>query len=332
MLWFCIALALFFDLLNGYNDSGALTATVISSHALSPRTALRLAAFGEFLGPFLFGVAVANTIGQGLLARENLSLMVLLTALIAAISWGLLTGLLGIPSSSSHALIGGLIGAALMATANPSVIQIHGLLKVLFSLFISPLAGFITGFLLTRIIYFLASGASPRINSLFRFLQAITLFGMSLAHGANDAQKSMGIITLALVLGGVLTQFHVPLWVILLCASAIALGSAIGGWRNIRTLGGRVYRIRPIHGVASQLSSATVIALAAWLGGPVSTTHVISSSVIGAGAAERLGKVRWQVGQEMVTAWLLTLPVTALFSALLYWLLRLVFLHLTIQG
>lgn len=322
LLWTCIALAIFYDLINGYNDSGALTATVISSHALSPRQALRLAAIGEFLGPFLFGVAIATTIGQDLLRHESLSLLVILAALIAAVFWNFLTGRLGIPSSSSHALFGGLIGAALIASGDPSVIQSKGLLKILFGLFFSPLVGFLAGFLLTRVIYFLASGASPRINTLFRLLQIITLFGMSLAHGANDAQKSMGIITLALVLSGSLATFHVPLWVILLCATAIAIGSALGGWRNIRTLGGRVYRVRPIHGVASQLSSASVIALAAWLGSPVSTTHVISSSVIGAGAAERLGKVRWQVGQEMLIAWLLTLPITALLAASAFWLLK----------
>lgn len=322
LLFACIGLALFFDLLNGYNDSGALTATVISARALSPRSALRLAALGEFLGPFLFGVAVAHTIGNGLLATESLNLGTILVALVAAILWGLLSAWLGIPSSSSHALIGGLLGAALVSAGSLSVIQLGGLLKVLVSLFLSPLLGFGTGFLFTRIVYFLARGASPRVNGLFRFLQVLTLFGMTLSHGANDAQKTMGIITLALLLGGVIPSFQVPLWVIVICSVAIALGSLIGGWRQIRTLGGRVFRARPIHGVASQLSSASVIALAAWLGGPVSTTHVVSSSILGAGAAERLGKVRWHVGQEMVTAWLLTIPLTALFAAGLYWLLK----------
>ncbi|MBO9368390.1 MAG: inorganic phosphate transporter [Chloroflexi bacterium] len=322
LLWFSIALALIFDLLNGYNDSGALTATSISSHALPPRLALRLTAIGAFLGPFLFGVSVAHTIGQGLLTSEGLNLLTIPAALLAAILWSLISARLGIPSSSSHALVGGLVGAALMATGDPSVIQLKGLLKVLLALFLSPLLGFVSGFLFTRGVYFLARNATPRINNLFRLLQAITLFGMSLSHGANDAQKSMGLISLALLLSGAISRFYVPTWVILSCALAIALGSAFGSQRHIRTLGGRVYRVRPIHGVASQLSSALVIALAAWLGGPVSTTHVISSSIIGSGAAERFGKVRWQIAQDMLLTWLLTIPLTGFFAAAIFWLLQ----------
>ncbi len=322
LLWLSIALALLFDLLNGYNDSGALTATSISSHALPPRLALRLTAIGEFFGPFLFGVSVAHTIGQDLLTSDGLNLLTIPSALLAAILWGLISGRLGIPSSSSHALIGGLIGAALISAGHPSVIQIKGLIKVLLALLISPIVGFVSGFLFTHLIYFLARHATPRVNNLFRLLQAITLFGMSLSHGANDAQKGMGLISLVLLLSGLIPSFYVPTWVILSCALSIAIGSVFGSQRHIRTLGGRVYRVRPIHGVASQLSSALVIALAAWLGGPVSTTHVISSSVIGSGAAERLGKVRWQVAQDMLTTWLLTIPLTSLFAAAIFYLLQ----------
>lgn len=329
MLFTCIALALFFDFLNGFNDSASLVAVVVSTRALSPRAALRLAALGGFIGPFLFGVAVAKTIGSDLLAAEALTVSVVLAALLSAIIWGLITWYFGIPSSSSHALVGGLLGAAVASTflstglgaglaGGLAVFKWNGLGKVVLALFVSPPLGLLAGFLLTRLIYFLTQRATPRVNEVFRLLQALTSFGLSLSHGANDAQKTMGVITLVLLLAGQIPVFAVPLWVIVVSASAMALGTLIGGWRQMRTLGARVFRVRPVHGLASQLGGAGVIAGAALLGGPVSTTQVMSSAVLGAGAAERLGRVRWGVGREMLITWLLTIPAAAGLAALAY--------------
>ncbi len=321
MLILCIILALSFDFLNGFNDSAALVATVVSSRALSPRVALRLAALGEFLGPFLFGVAVAKTIGSDLLTSQGLTLTVILASLLGAIIWNLITWYFGIPSSSSHALVGGLIGSAVLANGI-SVVKWAGMTKIAVALMVSPPLGLLAGYLLTKLVYLLSRRATPRVNSLFRGLQVFTSFGLALTHGANDAQKTMGVITLVLLLEGIIPTFRVPLWVIMASATSIALGTSIGGWRQIKTLGGRIFRVRPVHGVASQLGSAVVIAGAALLGGPVSTTQVVSSSVLGAGAAERLSKVRWHVGQEMLTAWLLTIPATMGISALFYVLIN----------
>lgn len=322
MLIACVLLALTFDFLNGFHDSASLVATVISTRAMAPRRALLLAAAGGLLGPFLLGVAVARAIGGDLLDPATLDMAVILAALVGAILWGGVTWLAGIPSSSSHALVGGLIGAALL-TGGWEAVRWAGLGRILVALTISPPLGLAAGYLLTRLIYWLARSATPSINQLFRALQVVTALGLSISHGANDAQKTMGVITLALVLEGALDAFAVPFWVVLACASALAFGTAIGGWRQIRTLGGRIFRLRPVHGLASQLGSALVITVAAWLGGPVSTTQVTSSSILGAGAAERLGKVRWGVGREMLTAWLLTIPASAGMSALAWWILHL---------
>jgi len=310
-----IAIALIFDFLNGFNDSGNIVATVISSHALSPRSALTLAAIAEFLGPFLFGVAIAKTIGEEIVAPQAITLAVIYAALLAAIVWNLITWFLGIPSSSSHALFGGIIGAVVIH-AGYSVLRLNGIAKIFIALFTSPLIGLLVGFLLTKVIFFLARGASPKINNLFKNSQVFTAIALALSHGANDAQKTMGIITLALLTGGYLTTFTVPVWVIGLSASSIALGMATGGWRVIRTLGGKFYKIRPVHGFATQISSATVIMGAAVLGGPVSTTQVVSSVIMGVGSAERVSKVRWNVAGEIMTAWLFTIPSTALLAAL----------------
>jgi PiT family inorganic phosphate transporter len=273
----------------------------------------------NFIGPFIFGVAVAETIG-GIVDSNSISLQVLVAALGSAIVWNLLTWYLGFPSSSSHALIGGLVGAVLIA-AGWQAINMDELKKTVIALFTSPFIGFIFGYLILRLILLLSWNASPRINGLFRRGQIFTGLGLALSHGANDAQKTMGIITLALVIGGFLDSFVVPQWVILMCATMIALGTALGGWRLIRTLGGKFFKIRPVDGFSSQLASAAVILGASLVGGPVSTTQVVSSSIMGVGAAERVNKVRWGVAQEIATAWLFTIPMTALMAALLYWLI-----------
>ena len=315
-----IALALLFDFLNGIHDSSNIVATMISSRAFRPRTALTMTAASHFLAPFIFGVAVAKTIGEEVATTGALTLHVITACLISAILWNLITWFLGIPSSSSHALIGGLVGAVAVG-AGFEAIKLSGLEKVLIALFTSPLVGFVLGFLLMRVIFFLVRGATPGINEFFKRAQLVTALGMSFSHGTNDAQKTMGIITLSLVIGGVLPEFQVPVWVIAASAGSIALGTALGGWRLIRTLGGKFYKIRPVHSFASQLTSGVVILTASLFGGPVSTTQVVSSAIIGVGSSERLGKVRWSVAGDIATAWVVTIPVTALLSAGIYLLL-----------
>jgi PiT family inorganic phosphate transporter len=315
-----IVLALIFDFLNGVHDSSNVVATMISSRALSPRMALAMTAVANFFGPFIFGVAVANTIGHEVVLAEAINEVVLLAALSSAILWNLMTWYLGFPSSSSHALIGGFVGAVVM-DAGWRVIQIPGIEKILIALFASPLIGFAFGYILLRLILILSWKASPGINRFFKRGQVFTALALALSHGTNDAQKTMGIITLALVTGGYLKVFAVPTWVIILCAGMIALGTAVGGNKLIKTLGGKFFRIRPVDGFASQLASAVVILGASLVGGPVSTTQVVSSAIMGVGAAERVNKVRWGVAKEIATAWLLTIPVTALLAAGIFWVL-----------
>lgn len=318
-----IVLTLGFSFLNGIHDSSSVVATMISSRALSPRIAMLMAAVGEFSGPFIFGVAVANTIGRDVINVSAINMDVILAAVVSAIVWNLLTWYLGFPSSSSHALIGGFIGAV-MVGVGWKAIQLPGLETVLISLFTSPIIGFIVGYLLIKLIILLSWKATPRINTLFKRGQIVTSMALALSHGANDAQKTMGVVAMALVTGGYLTTFSIPLWVILICAGAIALGTYVGGWRLIRTLGGKFYKIRPVDGFSSQLASAVVILTASLVGGPVSTTQVVSSAIMGVGAGERANKVRWGVAQEIVMAWLLTIPATALIAAGLYWVVSLI--------
>jgi len=315
-----IVLALVFDFLNGIHDSSNVVATMISSRAISPRFALAMTAVANFFGPFIFGVAVANTIGHEIVAADTISIQVLIAALVSAILWNLLTWYLGFPSSSSHALIGGFIGAVIIG-AGWQAIQMNGLWKILVALFASPIIGYLFGFLVLRLILIVSWNVTPRINSLFKRSQIVTALALALSHGTNDAQKTMGIITLALVTGGYLEVFVVPVWVIVICAGMIALGTAVGGWKLIRTLGGKFYKIRPVDGFASQLASAVVILGASIAGGPVSTTQVVSSAIMGVGAADRVNKVRWGVAREIATAWLLTIPATALVAAGIYWII-----------
>jgi PiT family inorganic phosphate transporter len=316
-----IALALIFDFLNGMRDASNIVATMISSRAFGPRTALGIAAVAEFLGPFLFGVTVARTIGDEIVQSDVLTLTVILSALIGAIVWNLITWYFGLPGSSSHALIGGMIGAVMIG-AGFGAIKLAGLYKVLIALFTSPIIGFIIGFIITRLIYFLVRGASPRINHLFKNGQLITALAMAFSHGTNDAQKTMGIITLCLVIGGILPAFEVPFWVIAASAAAIAIGTSLAGWRLIRTLGGKFYKIRPLHSFSTQLSSAGVILAASFFGVPVSTSQVVSSAIIGVGSAERASKVRWSVAEDIITSWLITIPASGLLAAGMYLLLE----------
>jgi PiT family inorganic phosphate transporter len=316
-----IATALAFDLLNGFHDSANIVATMISSRAMSPRRALLLSAVAHLVAPFLFGVAVATTIGQEVVQPCANTMAVVLAALLAAIAWNLITWFFGIPSSSSHALIGGLVGATVVGHGL-NAIRLQGLIKITTALLLSPLIGLIGGYVSMKLVLFLARGASPRINRFFKRAQTLTALALALSHGTNDAQKTMGIITMGLVGAGFLAQFRVPLWVIAASAGTVSLGTAMGGWRIIRTLGGRFYKIRPVHGFTAQVTSAAVILGAALLGGPVSTTQVVSSAILGVGSAERLSKVRWGVAGNIVAAWLLTIPASGLLAALVYMPMR----------
>ncbi len=316
-----IALAIIFDFLNGVHDSSNIVATMISSRAIQPRIALAMTAIAEFSGPFIFGVAVANTIGSEIVDAQFLNMEIIIAALISAIIWNVLTWILGIPSSSSHALIGGIIGAVAIG-AGFHAIEMAGVTKVLIVLFTSPIIGLIAGMIVANIVYMLSWKASPKINTVFKRLQIVTSLGLALSHGTNDAQKTMGVITLGLLIAGQISSFEVPFWVIIICAAAIALGTSVGGWQLIRTLGSKFYKIRPVHGFASQATSAAVILTASLIGGPVSTTQVVSTAIMGVGAAERLSKVKWGVAGEILVAWVVTIPSTALLAAGIYWLIN----------
>lgn len=315
-----IVLALIFDLTNGIRDSSNIVATMISSRAFAPRVAMGLTAVCEFLGPFIFGVAVAETIGNEIVIPSAVNLDVIVAALLSAILWNLLTWYLGLPSSSSHALIGGIMGAVTIGAGWQSI-QIAGLEKVLIALFTSPIIGLLFGYFVSKIVYFLFQYASPRVNWFFKNGQIVTAIALALTHGANDAQKTMGIITLALLSSKVIDRFAVPLWVVFLCAGFIAIGTAQGGMRLIRTLGTKFYKIRPVDGFNAQLASAAVILGNSLVGFPVSTTQVVSSAIMGVGGAERMNKVRWGAATEIITAWFLTIPATAILSGIIYWLI-----------
>jgi len=316
-----IALAITFDLLNGIHDASNIVATMIASRAFPPRVALGITAISHFIAPFIFGVAVATTIGHEVVDAGAISLTVLVAALSSAILWNLLTWALGIPSSSSHALIGGLMGAVAIG-AGTGAIELAGLEKIIIALFTSPIIGLFLGYLFTKLIFLLARGATPRINTFFKRSQIISAIALSLSHGTNDAQKTMGVLTLALVTAGVIPSFEVPTWVIAVSAGAIALGTALGGWSLIKTLGGKFYKIRPVHGFSSQFTSAAVILGASFLGGPVSTTQVVSSSIMGVGSADRFKMVRWGVAKDIIIAWVVTIPATAIGAAGIYWVLE----------
>jgi len=321
LLLVLIAVALLFDFLNGFHDSANVVATIIASRAMSARGALALAALANLAGPFLLGVAVAETVGAEVVQAQAVSISVVLAALLSASAWNLATWYFGIPVSSSHALVGGIVGAAATGSGL-AAIQASGLWKIAIALLVSPLAGFVAALAIMQATLWLLRNATPKANVLLSRTQVLTGAALALAHGANDAQKTMGVIAMGLLALGFLPAFYVPWWVVLLSASAIALGTAVGGWRIIRTLGTRFYRIQPIHGFTSQLASAVVILAASLAGGPVSTTQVVSMSILGAGAAERKSKVRWSVMNDIVAAWLLTLPATALLAMPIYYLIQ----------
>lgn len=325
-----VAIVLVFDYTNGFHDAANIVATVIASRAMTPAQAVVIVGAFEFLGPLLGGTAVANTIGKFVTLdgiAPLLSLAILVCGLVGAIVWNLTTWYFGIPSSSSHALVGGLIGAVVVSVGADHVVwgfaeladgHLTGIVKVLAALALSPLIGFWAGFAIHRLLNGLLMTANPAANARLRGLQFVTAAGLAFAHGANDAQKSMGILTLVLLLGGFIDRFEVPFWVILACASAITLGILSGGWRIVRTLGFAIYRVRPIHALGSQLTSAGVIMAASLGGAPVSTTHVVATSIMGIGASERPRAVRWAKAKDIATTWVVTIPGAALVAVQAY--------------
>jgi len=311
-------LAVLFDYINGFHDTANAIATSVSTRALSPRVAIAMSATANFVGA-LTGTAVAKTIGAGLIAPQAEGGVVVAAALVGAIVWNLLTWRLGIPSSSSHALIGGLLGAS-AAAIGFGAWQVGGILgKVILPLVGSPVVGFAGGFALMVVIFNLFRRAHPKtMNDRFRRLQVLSAAFMAFSHGSNDAQKTMGVMTLALVSAGIIPEFKVPLWVIILAAGAISFGTAAGGWRIIRTMGSKVVRLDPVHGFAAETTAATIIFGASTLGMPVSTTHVISSAILGVGSSDRFRAVHWGVARRIGIAWVLTLPASGLVAAVAY--------------
>jgi PiT family inorganic phosphate transporter len=330
-----VVIVLLFDYTNGFHDAANIVATVIASRAMTPAQAVLVVGVFEFLGPVFGGTAVANTIGSVVDLSDvpaRLSLLVMFCGLLGAIVWNLFTWWRGIPSSSSHALVGGLAGAVTAAVGAEHVVwgfatlfsegHATGVTKVLLALLISPLAGFWFGYLIHRLMHALLLSARPAANHGLKAVQFATAAGLAFAHGANDAQKSMGVLTLVLLLGGFIPRFEVPFWVILSCASAITLGILSGGWRIVRTLGFAIYRLRPLHALDSQLTSAAVIFTASLIGAPVSTTHVVASSIMGIGASERPRAVRWIKAKEIASTWMITIPGSALASIIIYAIAR----------
>lgn len=321
LLLVVLALSVAFDYINGFHDTANAIATSVSTRALKPERAILLSATANFVGA-LTGTAVAKTIGSGLVESTDANQVVVAAALIGAITWNLITWRIGIPSSSSHALIGGLLGATLVA-AGTSAIKWDGVFyKVLVPLVSSPILGITMGFLLMVVLLNVFRRANPqRLNERFRRLQVLSAAYMAFSHGSNDAQKTMGIMTLALVTAGVIPEFEVPLPVILVAATAISFGTAAGGWRIIKTMGQRVVKLDPIHGFAAETTAATIIFAASHVGAPVSTTHVISTAIMGVGSTTRLSAVRWGIAGDIVTAWVLTIPAAGLVAGLSYLLL-----------
>lgn len=306
-----IIIALFFDFVNGFHDAANSIATVVGTRVLRPLQAVSLAAVANFIGPFVFGVAVATTIGKGIINPDFVTIYIIIGALIGAIIWDLITWLLGLPSSSSHALVGGVLGAGIAGAGTQAVI-FGGLEKVAIGIVVSPIVGLITAFLLATLIITIFAKKKPRIvNSVFGRLQIISSIYFSLTHGANDGQKTMGIIALILLTEGIITSFEIPFYVILMAALAISVGTFLGGWRIVKTMAVKITQLKPYQGFAAETGGASILAVLAWLGIPASTTHAISGAIMGAGAVKRMSAVRWGIGKRIVWAWIITIPASA---------------------
>ena len=321
ILCFLIAVALAFDFMNGLHDAANSIATVVATRVLPPGLAVLWAAFFNFAAFFVFGVAVANTIGKGIISPEIISDAVIFGALMGAISWNVITWLKGIPSSSSHALVGGLLGAG-VAKAGVDVIVLKGVTKTVSAIFLSPMVGFTLALVLVLVVSWLFVKINPaRADWVFRRLQLVSAAAYSLGHGGNDAQKTMGIIAVLLYSRGLLgEEFYVPFWVVITCYVTIALGTLCGGWRIVHTMGSKITRLSPQQGFCAETGGAITLFIATHFGVPVSTTHTITGSIIGVGAARRASAVRWNVARGIVLAWFVTIPACAAMGAGFYWL------------
>jgi PiT family inorganic phosphate transporter len=316
-----IVLALVFDFLNGFHDAANAIATVVVTRTLTPGQAVLMAGLANFVGYFIFGVAIARTVGKGIVDINHVTLPVILAALVGAIVWNTMTWLLGLPTSSSHALIGGLVGSGI-AAAGTKVIIWGGVLKVVAFIFLAPMIGMLSAVIFTVIVFWLFRRTNYQKSiKLFRYLQLASSFVYSVGHGTNDAQKTMGIIALALFSGGITNSFHLQGWVVLSCYGAISLGTMLGGWRIVRTMGTKITKLYAKEGFCAETASALVLIGTAHFGIPVSTTHVIAGSIMGVGTVEHAGKVRWVTARKIVWAWLLTIPLTALCAGACYSLL-----------
>ena len=322
---FIILAALAFDFSNGFHDAANSIATVVSTRVLSPRLAVAWAAFFNFVAFLVFGIHVAKTIGKGVVESSAVTPDVILAAVLGAIAWNLITWWLGLPTSSSHALIGGFVGAAL-ASSGPDAVIVQGLSRIAQFIVLAPFIGLAAGWINMLAVLWLFRRSTPaRVDGLFRRLQLVSAAAYSLGHGGNDAQKTMGIITALLYATGHLTgDFHVPFWVVVISNAAIALGTLVGGWRIVKTMGMRITKLRPVGGFCAETAGALTLFGVTAAGIPVSTTHTITGAIVGVGATRRLSAVKWGVAGRIVWAWVLTIPMTALIAGLVFLGLRLV--------
>jgi PiT family inorganic phosphate transporter len=318
---FLVAVALFFDFVNGFHDAANSVATVVSTRVLSPKQAVVWAAFFNFIAFLFFGVHVATTIGKGIVDPKIVDAHLILSALLGAIVWDLLTWWWGLPTSSSHALIGGLVGAAIAKIGNTSILIWAGIIKTSAFIFISPIAGLVSGFIFATVLNVLFARSRPAIvDKHFRRLQLLSAACYSIGHGGNDAQKTMGIIAVLLFSSGYLgSTFHIPLWIVLSCHAAIALGTMMGGWRIIKTMGMKITPLKPTGGFCAETAAAGTLCGATMLGIPISTTHTITGAIAGVGSTHGLGTVRWIVATRIVWAWILTIPAAAIIAAISYY-------------
>ena len=314
-----IGVALFFDFLNGLHDAANSIATIVSTRVLRPQYAVFWAAFFNFIAFLFFGLHVAETIGRGIVSADIVTPQVVFAALVGAIAWNIITWLYGIPSSSSHALIGGLVGGA-VAKAGSVAIVWAGLLKTVAAIVLSPLTGFVLALLLVLVVSWLFVRRTPfAVDGTFRWLQFVSASLYSLGHGGNDAQKTMGVIAVLLYSQGMLGgEFYVPFWVVITCQAMLALGTLFGGWRIVHTMGSRITRLNPMQGFCAETGGAITLFGATWLGIPVSTTHTITGAIVGVGAARRVSAVRWGIAGSIVVAWVITMPATAIIAAIVY--------------
>lgn len=316
-----ISLALFFDFLNGFHDAANSIATVVATRVLSPKYAVLWAAFFNFVAFFFFKLHVANTIGQGIIDVTIVDTHIIFATLIGACIWNLITWWFGIPSSSSHALMGGLVGSAMIKAGTGSIVS-SGLIKTLAFIIISPTLGMILGIIIGIAVYRIFEHSTPRnVDSFFRKGQLVSAAAYSLGHGGNDAQKTMGIISILLFSQGLLGQtFYVPFWVVLTCNAAIALGTLSGGWRIVKTMGNKITKLRPVDGFCAETGGAITLFIASFFGIPVSTTHTITGAIVGVGSLKRLSAVKWGVAGKIVWAWIFTIPAAACISMVTYYI------------